>query len=138
MSFGGPEKSRLGLGVLSCEGSSSRRRPQTALLDERRRLGRLGGSGDEASPGGTVTGAIRTAVLHYVRELNGGRAVPFPRFGPARDRGRALLDVDLSLDEETTTALEREAVRQQIGIEQLLVHAMLVYLADLDSAYAYA
>ncbi|HYJ00222.1 MAG TPA: hypothetical protein VEX36_11195 [Thermoleophilaceae bacterium] len=80
--------------------------------------------------------AVRSAVLHYVRELKGGRAVPFPRFGRAGYQRAALAGVELDLDGETATVLEREAKRQHVAIEQLLAHAMFVYLADVDSAYA--
>lgn len=97
---------------------------------------RLGGTGIQASAG--VADAVRSAVLHYVRELKRGRAVPFPRFGRGQEQDPALLDVDLNLDGETASALEREAERQHVAIEQLLAHALFVYLADVDSAYAYA
>jgi hypothetical protein len=97
---------------------------------------RLGGNGIQASPGGNVADAVRSAVLHYVRELKRGRAVPFPRFGRGGDQGAALAGVELDLDGETATVLEREAKRQHVAIEQLLAHAMFVYLADVDSAYA--
>lgn len=83
-----------------------------------------------------VADAVRSAVLHYVRELKGGRAVPFPRFGRAGYQRAALAGVELDLDGETATVLEREAKRQHVAIEQLLAHAMFVYLADVDSAYA--
>lgn len=95
----------------------------------------LGGTDIEPSAG-AVKRSIQTAVKHYVRELKAGRAVPFPRFGRVREHDGALLEITLDLDVETTTELEREAERQHVAIEQLLAHAMFVYLADVDSAYA--
>lgn len=92
---------------------------------------------DAGAPAGVgVAEAVRSAVVHYVRELKRGRAVPFPRFGRANDRGAALAGIDLDLDGETATAIEREAERQHVAIEQVLAHAVFVYLADVDSAYA--
>jgi hypothetical protein len=93
----------------------------------------LGGTGIDA--GASPADAVRSAVRHYLRELKQGRAVPFPRFNSGNDQRAALAEIDLSLDGETATALEREAERQHVGIEQLLVHAMFVYLADVDAAY---
>lgn len=80
--------------------------------------------------------AIRAAVMHYVRELDCGRAVAFPRFARARGRGATQVHVDLGLDGETTTVLQREADRQQVALDQLLEHALFVYLADVDAAGA--
>ncbi len=95
-----------------------------------------GGMANEASTGAGVACAVRAAVRHYVRESKEGRAAPFPRFARNRISDGALLDVDLKLDSETKLALEREATWQHVAIEQLLAHAMFVYLADVDSAYA--
>jgi hypothetical protein len=97
---------------------------------------RVGGSGVEASAGAKPADAVRSAVLHYVRELKRGRAVPFPRFGRGSDHASTLAGIDLDLDGDTASELEREAERQHVRIEQLLAHAMFVYLADVDSAYA--
>lgn len=93
---------------------------------------RWGGAGFEAG----ATDALRSAARHYLREIKQGRAVPFPRFGRTGEQGAALAGIDLDLDGETATALEREAERQHVGIEQLLAHAVFVYLADVDAAYA--
>jgi len=74
---------------------------------------------------------LRTAALYYLadRELNrpGWRV---PRF--ARDTARPQV-VELGLDDDIWDALLREAERQGVEPELLVEHAVLYYLADLDS-----
>jgi len=137
MGFGMARKSRYGLGVPRGRGIHLGGRSAERPLDGRPKLGRLEGTRSGVSPDGAVAYAIRAAVLHYVCELDGGRAVPLPRIGRARRRRATLVEAaDLDLDGETTIVLEREAKRQRVALEQLLEHALFVYLADVDSAYA--
>jgi hypothetical protein len=80
---------------------------------------------------GTPTGALRTAALYYL----GDRDAQRPAWRAPRFRTRAAPDPGLKVafDDETWTALEEEARRQGVEPEDLAVHALLYFLADLDS-----
>lgn len=74
---------------------------------------------------------VRTAALYYLadREMHrpGWRV---PRF--TRDAPRPQM-VELDLDEDVWEVMTREARRQGVDPELLVAHALLYYLADLDS-----
>jgi hypothetical protein len=73
------------------------------------------------------------ALREYAEKLRAGQS---PIGIPSFCRGQAIQDggpsLDLAVDEETRRALEREATRQGATVEELAVHAVLVYLAELD------
>ncbi len=75
---------------------------------------------------------VRTALVYYLSDRELGRAAwRVPAFlGTAPNRGPEL---QVRLDEETVDALEEEAGRQQVSPERLAEHALMYFLADLDS-----
>jgi hypothetical protein len=80
---------------------------------------------------GTPAGALRTAALYYLADRDKGRpAWRAPRF---RTRSPADPGIKVAFDDDTWDALEEEAGRQGIEPEDLAVHALLYFLADLDS-----
>lgn len=103
-------------------------REATLHLDElgRHTLGRfvLRGEGSRAS-------ALRTACLYYLADRDAGRpAWPACRF----ERGsRHTSGPTLELDCTTWRELVDEADRQGVSPEALGAHALLYFLADLDS-----
>lgn len=76
---------------------------------------------------------LSLACIYYGSELSTGRtATRAPRFGqPATEReSRTFV---LELDEQTVKRLEEEAERQDLGIERLIEHAAIFFLAELDA-----
>jgi hypothetical protein len=79
---------------------------------------------------GTLTTAVRTAALYYLSQHDhAGPAWRVPRF----QHGQASDDViRVVFDDDTWTALEAEALRQDVEPSELAVHALLYYLSDFD------
>ncbi|HEY6639020.1 MAG TPA: hypothetical protein VIZ61_15180 [Solirubrobacterales bacterium] len=76
---------------------------------------------------------LALACGYYESELASGRtASRVPRFGqPVSEReSRTFL---LELDKQTVKRLEEEAERQELGLERLIEHAAIFFLADLDA-----
>ena len=86
----------------------------------------------------TRDAVIRTAARYYLADRGSGRlAWRPPRFARAHDPAEgAITDVDL--DEDTVEALEDEARRLGVTPHRLAEHALLYFLADLDSGRAAA
>jgi hypothetical protein len=86
--------------------------------------------------GSTRDAVIRTAARYYLGDRESGRLAwrppPFARRG--EQAADAITDIDL--DEDTMEALEAEARRQGVAAHQLAEHALLYFLADLDSGRA--
>jgi hypothetical protein len=78
---------------------------------------------------------IRTAARYYLADRDSGRVAwrvpPFVRRGDPNGAG-----TDVELDAATKEALEEEARRQGIAPGRLVEHALLYFLADLDSGRA--
>ena len=104
----------------------------------------------EARFGSDVATSLREACVHYSRRLRSGRE---PRAVPAFSRGLgngngaangegatigngAAQVVEFALRDPIRAQLEEEARRQQVPLGDLLIHAALIYLADLDAAPA--
>jgi hypothetical protein len=88
--------------------------------------------------GSDVAKSLREACIHYTRRLRSGRK---PRAAPslyrALEAGNAPAQVvEFALHERIRGQLEEEALRQQVSMDELLRHAALVYLADLDATPA--
>ena len=82
-------------------------------------------------PHGSTAAIVRTAVLYYLAERDGGRtAWRYPRFTRADDPGSGR---EVEVDDKTLAALVKEARRQQVDPSALAGHACLFFLADLDS-----
>jgi hypothetical protein len=82
--------------------------------------------------GGTRSAVVRTAVLYYLSdralERPGWRV---PEFIVAAARSEQQINVEL--DDATYLDLEEEAARQGVALELLAEHALVYFLADLDS-----
>ena len=110
-------------------------------------LGPLARSGLEARAGPDLPGAINKALVYYVGKLDNGRGpVEIPDFlkvqedradaerpaGPGAGAAEPRVEVEVVLDEPIEAALRAEAERQGVGLADLAVHVVLVYLAELD------
>jgi hypothetical protein len=77
----------------------------------------------------------RRAARYYLDDRDSGRlALRVPRFEGAREKSALQLTVEL--DQGSWRELEAEATRQEVSVEALLEHAVLYFLADLDSGRA--
>ncbi len=100
-------------------------------------LGTFARLGIEARSGSDVAAGVHAALLHFVRRVEAGRApLEFPRFRrdePPQAPGAGL---ELAVEAELRSVLQGEAQRRRgsLSVEQLAVHAVFVYLADLDEA----
>ena len=79
---------------------------------------------------------VSKAVRYYLADRGNGRlAWRFPRF-LSGDDGDEPAGTDVTLDDETMAAVEREARRQGVSPGRLAEHALLYFLADLDCGRA--
>jgi hypothetical protein len=75
---------------------------------------------------------VRAATRYYLADRDSGRtAWRVPRFVRRDDSDGSGMEVQL--DDDTTEALVEEARRQGIAAGQLVEHALLYFVADLDS-----
>ena len=96
-------------------------------------LGKFACAGIRAHLGGDFEAAAQKAVFHYARKLRSGRPpIGLPRFFGYRAPGDPEVVLDLVVDAEIEDLLEREAKRQGASVDQLVAHAVLIYLAELD------
>jgi predicted DNA-binding ribbon-helix-helix protein len=80
---------------------------------------------------GSADAAVRTACLYYLADRDSGRPTwRAPRFAPEPPLGSPL---HVQLDDATWDALAEEAREQAVTVEQLALHAVVYFLADLDS-----
>ena len=80
---------------------------------------------------GSAAAAVRTAALYYLADREAGRpGWRVPAFVTSSAQGPALR---VSVDDQTWRALAQEASRQGVETETLAVHAVLYFLADVDS-----
>ena len=89
----------------------------------------------ESRLGSDVANSLRGACVHYSRRLRSGsrpRAVPSfcRRLGSAP--GADVQEIEFALGEPIRLQLCEEARRQRVSMDELLLHAALIYLADLD------
>jgi hypothetical protein len=81
---------------------------------------------------GSASSVVRMAALYWLGDRDAGRpAWRAPRF--RRGAVAAGGGVRVGLDEDTWHALEDEGRRQGVDAEALAEHALLYFLADLDS-----
>lgn len=91
------------------------------LLEEQARRERL-----------PVEAVVREAGIYYAAELRSGRtAAAVPPAGEGETR--SPIEARADLDPPTWAALEQAAERQGITLERVLVHAVLLYVADVES-----
>jgi hypothetical protein len=80
--------------------------------------------------------ALDIAVRYYLGDADSGRlAWRVPGDYPQRDPEEEL---ELALDEDLYGELRRESLRQRVTPDVLAMHALMYYLADLDSGRAAA
>jgi hypothetical protein len=93
--------------------------------------------GLESRLGDDLAASVEIALAHYARRLRSARKPVAP---PAFLAGQANVEiattVELALEPDTIAALKGEALRHHVSLEQVLSHAIFVYLADLDGHHA--
>lgn len=89
----------------------------------------------EARFGSDVARVFREACVHYAKRLRSGRKpIGMPSIYRRPRAADGIIPIEFTLDDRITKQLEWEARRQHVSLDEFLVHAALVYLADLDSA----
>jgi hypothetical protein len=88
--------------------------------------------------GSTRAAVIRTAARYYLADRGSGRVAWRPPLFARRGDPAARAVTDVELDEDTMEALEEEARRHGMAADRLAEHALLYFLADLDSGRAAA
>jgi hypothetical protein len=82
--------------------------------------------------GASAATAVTTAALYYLGDRESAR--PGWRIPPFAERVTAeTSSLNVTIDDATWAALAEEAERQAVAIDALARHALLYYLADLDS-----
>jgi hypothetical protein len=95
-------------------------------------LGKFARTGIEELLGADLAVGVQAALTHYTRRLGSNwKPVRPPHFDWVSLDGTDAFD--LAVAPELEAELQREAREQQVPIEQILAHAVLVYLADLES-----
>jgi hypothetical protein len=80
--------------------------------------------------------ALDVAVRYYLGDSDSGRvAWQVPRMTTLADPNE---EIELELDDELHEELRRESRRQHVSPDLLAMHALMYYLADLDSGRAAA
>lgn len=94
-------------------------------------LGTFARAGIASHLGTDIQAGVNTALAHYMRGLESGRA---PLGLPPFYRDQALSgDAEVvTVDPDTRELLEREAERQGTTVDRLATHSVLSYLAELD------
>lgn len=96
-------------------------------------LGKFASSGLETHLGPDIPAGVRTATFHYVAQLRSGRPPrAFPRFLSNRRPSEPGVEIEMIVDAETEALLDREALRQRTTANELVAHAVLAYLAELE------
>lgn len=95
-------------------------------------LGKFARSSIEELLGADLHVGVQAALAHYTHRLSSNlKPVRPPDFAWVSLDGADTFD--LTVAPELEAALEREALEQRVPLDQILVHAVLVYLADLES-----
>jgi hypothetical protein len=96
-------------------------------------LGTFACKGVETQLGSDLAAAVRAALADYTRMLKSGvKPVGVPKLFRDSAQPEPALTLDLPVDPETRTTLEREAARQGTTVSRLATHSVLVYLAEID------
>ncbi|HEX8959449.1 MAG TPA: hypothetical protein VF770_06465 [Solirubrobacterales bacterium] len=78
---------------------------------------------------------LQQALRHYARRLESATTpVALPRFSRDQVSDGQASEFELPVEPEIEAMLMRESRAQEVPIEQLLDHAVFVYMADLDSS----
>jgi hypothetical protein len=105
-------------------------------------LGPFARSGIESQVGANLVETVETAVRHYTDKVTSRRAsLPYLQFlgtDTSRDFGTPISvagepeEIELRLDSETEAVLRREAMRYDTDVSAIAIHAVMIYLAELD------
>jgi hypothetical protein len=98
-------------------------------------LGKFARHGIEARLGSNVRVGVLAALIHYTRRLKSG-TLPVPPIKLPGESGPAgaAASFELQVGADMRAALEQQARVHQVPLNQVLVHAVFVYLADLESS----
>ncbi len=89
----------------------------------------------EAQLGVESSVGARAAVEHYTRRLRSPWApVPPPGFSREQFMGERDEALELTVEPEIEEILISEARKRQVTVEDVIAHAVITYLADLDAA----
>ena len=111
--------------------STSATRNISLTLDQ---FGRASLETQARSLGVPLAGVVRQAALYFLAERGSDRAARrIPRFAREQPAGADGMELALALDEADWLALADEAEEQHVTLERLLVHALFLLLADLES-----
>lgn len=89
-----------------------------------------------AATGASEADALDIAVRYYLGDADSGRvAWKVPRKTTRADPADEL---ELELDDDLHAELRRESRRQHVSPDMLAMHALMYYLADIDSGRAAA
>jgi hypothetical protein len=87
--------------------------------------------------------SLRKAAIYYLshrgehrRAWRARRFRPVPRTRRFRPEPAHVFDLRVAYDDETWSELEEEAARQKVTPEELAVHALMYFLADVESGRA--
>jgi hypothetical protein len=95
-------------------------------------LGIFACSGIETFLGGDLASGTQAALRHYTTLLRAGfEPIGLPAFCLGAWAGPSKA-IDVPLDSDIEQSLQREVQRLGASLEQLIAHAVLIYLADLD------
>jgi hypothetical protein len=86
--------------------------------------------------GGSYGAVMRRAARYYLADRGSGRVAWRPPRFVRREYPRVCTVTDVELDEDTMEALEEEARRHGMAADRLAEHALLYFVADLDSGRA--
>ncbi len=75
----------------------------------------------------------RRAARYYLSDLGSGRMTLWVPRLETGVQAKGSLRLEIDLDADSWRVLEAEAKRQHVTLEALVVHAILYFLADLDS-----
>jgi hypothetical protein len=99
-------------------------------------LGGFARSEIEAQLGSDLVAGVELALRQYARRLRSRHPPPgFPRFELARRFKAAETELDVDVEPEVAQILQHELSKSdpQLSPGQLVKHAVLVYLAELDA-----
>jgi hypothetical protein len=85
----------------------------------------------ESRFGSDLTSGVQSAARYYSRQLQSSSGRSPNRVRHLRAEG-PIVEVEVALDEEVLGPLEVEARSRSVDVQQILNHAVLVYMADLD------
>ena len=113
------------------------RRVGGSLYEERTvtiELGTFARCSIETRLGSNLRLGVLAAIQHYIRRLQSGwQPVLPPSFACGPLPGDGATTLELQIGPVTLATLERQAEIHRVPLNRVLVHAVFVYLADLES-----